>query len=186
MNVADRILQALAPDPQRLGDRVSVGSLALSLGLTNVSVRFALYALKDRKLVRRCWKGVYAITPAGLQHLAEGKTITSGPKGPRTNPSPFAPSTLRSRLWRALRLKRVASVDELLLLAAKGNEGNAKDDARRYLNALHKAGILDPAYTRTGPQRYLLLRDRGPLAPQWNKRQKRVFDPNDGTTYDLA
>ena len=140
----------------------------------------------ERKLARRCWKGVYAITPEGLRHIEAGKTITSGPKGPRTSASPFAPSTLRSRLWRALRLKRVASVDELLVLAAKGTEGNAREDAQRYLNALAKAGILDPAYTRSGPQRWLLLRDTGPQAPQWNKRQRRVFDPNTGATHDLA
>lgn len=182
---ADRVLQALAPDAQRLGDRVSLRDLAANLDLSTQQVRFTLYALMDRGLVRRCWKGVYALSPEGEAHLAAGKTITSGPKGPRV-PTPFSPSTLRTRLWRALRLKRVASVDELLVLAAKGTEGNAREDARRYLNALAKAGILDPAYTRSGPQRWLLLRDTGPLAPQWNKRQKRVFDPNDGGTHDLA
>jgi DNA-binding Lrp family transcriptional regulator len=182
---ANRILQALAPDPQRLGDRVPLRDLAKALNQSTEEVRFSLYGLMDRGLVRRCWKGVYAITPRGQEHLAAGKTITSGPKGPRI-PTPFSPSTLRSRLWRALRLKRVASVDELLVLAAKGTEGNAREDARRYLNALTKAGILDPAYTRSGPQRFLLLQDTGPQAPQWNKRQKRVFDPNNGVTHDLA
>lgn len=182
---ADRVLRALEPTPDRLGDRVSLRELAHSLGQTTQQVRFTLYALMDRGLVRRCWKGVYALTSAGMDHLAAGKSITSGPKGPRI-PTPFSPSTLRSRLWRALRLKRVASVDELLVLAAKGTEGNAREDSRRYLNALARAGILDPAYTRSGPQRWLLLRDTGPHAPQWNKRQKRIFDPNDGATYDLA
>ncbi|WP_257311190.1 hypothetical protein [Geothrix fuzhouensis] len=183
--MADHVLQALVPDPQRLGDRVSLRDLAARLELTPTQVRFTLYALMERGLVRHCWKGVYAITPEGLKHLASGKVITSGPKGPH-GPSPFAPSTLRTRLWRALRLKRVASVDELLVLAAKGTEGNAREDARRYLNALAHVGILDPAYTRSGPQRWLLLRDTGPQAPQWNKRQKRVFDPNQGVSYDLA
>lgn len=182
---ADRVLKALVPHLERLGGRVSLRDLAEHLGQTTQQVRFTLYPLMERGLVRRCWKGVYAITPEGLKHLEAGKTITSGPKGPHA-PSPFAPSTLRSRLWRALRLKRVASVDELLVLAAKGNEGNAREDARRYLNALAKAGILDPAYTRSGPQRWLLLRDTGPQAPQWNKRQKRVFDPNEGVSHDLA
>lgn len=182
---ADLVLRALQPTPERLGDRVSLRDLAEGLGQTVQQVRFTLYGLMDRGLVRRCWKGVYALTPAGLEHLAEGKGITRGPKGPRI-PTPFSPSTLRSRLWRALRLKRVASVDELLVLAAKGTEGNAREDARRYLNALAHAGILDPAYTRTGPQRWLLLRDTGPQAPQWNKRQKRIFDPNTSSSYDLT
>jgi hypothetical protein len=185
VSVESDVLRALVPDMTTIG-RVSVRQVAESLGITHYSARFALYALMKRKLVRRCWKGVYAITVEGLKQLESGKTITSGPKGPRTTTSPFAPSTLRSRVWRALRLKRVASVDELLVLATKGNEGNAREDTRRYLNALHHAGIIDPACNRGGPQRFLLLRDRGPQAPQWNKRQKRIYDPNDGTTYDLA
>lgn len=179
---ADRVLRALVPDPQRLG-QVSAGEIRLQTNLSPSQLQTALDSLLGRGLARRCRKGLYRITPAGLRHLESDKSITSGPKGPRTT---FAPSSFRSRLWRALRLRRVASVDDLLVLAAKGTEGNPREDASKYLRALARAGILDQAYTRSGPQRWLLLRDTGPKAPQWNKRQKRIFDPNDGSTYDLA
>ena len=179
--IADRVLRALVPDPTRLG-KVTSRDIRLATGLCKDQVCGAMPGLLARGLVRRCRVGVYAITPAGLRHLEGNKTTTFGPKGPRPI---FAPSSFRARLWRALRLKRVATVDELLVLAAKGTEGNAREDANKYLRALARAGILDPAYTRSGPQRWLLLRDTGPRAPQWNKRQKRVFDPNTETTYDL-
>ena len=79
-------------------------------------------------------------TAEGLAFLAGGMAITSGPNGPRVMETDA--TSLRTRLWKAIRLAQKASVSDLLELAARGHEGNAALNAKEYLRALEKSGHL--------------------------------------------
>ena len=95
--------------------------------------------------------------------------------------------SLRSRLWRALRACRKATVHELLVLAARGDEADASRNARSYLNALARAQYV--VRVPNGPGRapdWFLGRDTGFEAPRWNQRRGRVHDPNTGEVFDVA
>ena len=111
--------------------------------------------------------------------------ITSGPKGPRVLDLPH--TSIRTRVWRALRLCHKGSVRELLVLASQGHEIEP-GHIGNYLAALTKAGYLTRLSQKGEHQqiRYLLIRDTGPKAPQWNKRQKRILDANTEDIYELA
>lgn len=182
-STATKLLELLG---SRLG-RFSHSELMEATGFTAIQVTDGLKTLKRRGFAHLLWRGCHKVTPEGLHHLETGKGITSGPNGPRTM-SDETGGNFRSRLWRALRLSKKGSVPELLVLATRGSEGNAEDNAKTYLEALTRAGILIRMSMKgvNGRTRYLLIRDTGPLAPQWNKRQKRIFDPNTGETLDVT
>jgi hypothetical protein len=62
--------------------------------------------------------------------------------------------------------------------ANRGEEQNA----RRYLNALHRAGVLRRLRAGHNPReaRYFLLHDLGPAAPVFKQREHAIFDLNAG------
>ncbi|WLT30756.1 hypothetical protein [Geothrix sp. PMB-07] len=188
MNASQTVLTAMAA---HLG-KVSARDLAqeTGLGLDNVYSAFAV--LTKHGYIQKRGEGFAKLTATGLKLLQAGKTIQSGPKGPR--PMEQDGTSLRSRLWRALRLLHKATIKDLLELAERGDEGNASMNAKDYLNALVRSGHL-ARMTRPGqpdrqaitpPSRYCMVRDTGPLPPQWNKRQKRIFDPNTEESFDVA
>jgi DNA-binding MarR family transcriptional regulator len=171
----------------RLG-AVHVREIRKSIDLTEDQVQSALKTLVRRGYVKRLGQigeGRVKATTEGLAFLEAGKAITSGPKGPRVLADDN--SSLRSRIWRALRLLHKGTVTEILELAARGCEGNAQSSAKDYLNALVRSGhcmrLSRPGEktewpNTVAPTRYCLCLDNGPQAPQWNKRQKRIYDPN--------
>lgn len=140
--------------------------------------------------------GCYKITKIGTAALEEGKKVTSGPKGPTGKPKP-RPDGLRDRAWRVLRIRRKASVPELvgLLLNADSPEDQIKrahDNLSKYLRQLLLAGYLTEmrreaptTLTSNGAKRFLLVRDTGPLPPIPQIAAKTVFDQNEGKQYDV-
>ncbi|MBI3130505.1 MAG: hypothetical protein HYZ13_04030 [Acidobacteria bacterium] len=161
-------------------------------GLSKDQVHSAISTLVRRGHAERMGEGRVFATKEGLLFLEAGKTITSGPNKPRVIESEG--TSLRFRLWKAIRMAQKASVSELLELAARGSEQNARQNARQYLHALVKSGHILLLTRRaasewpvtTGESRYCLVLNTGPRAPQYNRRQKRIFDPNTGETFDLA
>jgi DNA-binding transcriptional ArsR family regulator len=185
--VSQRILSLLA---QRIGTFL-VGEIREALQLSRDQVRHALKTLERRGYAERRGDCVKATT-GGLAFLVAGKEITSGPKGPHV--LGIEGTSLRGRLWKALRLAQKASISDLLELAARRSESQAALNAKEYLNALVRSGHLIRLSRRapsewpvtTGESRYCLVLYTGPQAPQYNHRQKRVFDPNTGETFDLS
>jgi DNA-binding MarR family transcriptional regulator len=178
-----------------LGQRIGmfqVQEIRDATQLSETQVRRALEALVRRGYVERLGINQVKATTEGLSLLQNGKDITSGPKGPRM--SEAQRTSLRHRLWKAMRLAKKASVSDLMELAARGSECGATQDAKAYLNVLVRSGHLMRLSRRahsewpitTGESRYCLVLDTGPQAPQYNRRQKRVFDPNTGETFQLA
>jgi len=185
---SQRVLQVLGT---RLGV-IGAVEIARVTGLTCDQVHSGVGTLVRRGYAQRRGEGRVKATAAGLSFLSAGQEINSGPKGPRLMETEG--SNLRGRLWRALRLVQKAAISELLELAARGSEGNAARNAKDYLNALVRSGHLTRLNRRVpaeypvtiGATRYCLALNTGPLAPQYNRRQKRVFDPNTGKAYDVA
>lgn len=188
MTSSQRVLQVLGT---RLG-KVSVKEIQEAACLTKDQAYSAVAVLVRRGYAQRRGEGHVKATAEGLKFLQRGEQVHHGPKGPQVLEQDG--TSLRSRLWRAIRLLHKATVREVLELAERGDEGNAASNAKDYLNILVRSGHLtrmsrpgtpEPPAT-TPPSRYCLLRDSGPLAPQWNKRQRRVFDPNTRETFDVA
>lgn len=161
-------------------------ALAKATGLTPDQVKWGVKFLVDKGLVRRIRPGLVRLTSAGRRTLeGEAGLWSSGPKAPH----PLGGDTLRARLWRALFNRKKAYLGDLLTLALRDeNPRLARQDACAYLRALERAGIV----VRHGESpssldiQWFLARDTGFRPPQYNKRAKRVYDPNTGEVFDVA
>jgi len=179
--------QVLAYLGTRLG-AVHVREIRKAIALTEDQVQGAVKTLVRRGYVKRLGQigeGRVKASAEGLAFLEAGKQVTSGPNGPGKLGEDG--STLRSRIWRALRLLRKGTIAEILELAERGSEGNAARSTKEYLNALCRSGHC-MRLSRPGdkaewpntkpPTRYCLCLDNGPTAPLYDKRQRHVYDPN--------
>ena len=183
------LLRALAA-----AERVPVDELVRATGMARTRVVTAMVTLTSRGLVRSVGPSCYVLTAAGHRVVESGREIRSGPRGLHTGVRRPAQDTLRARLWRALRLKRKASLPQLLTLAARGSERAAENNAWMYLRALHSAGYIHRLATRApgespssrGRIRWLMLRDTGPMAPAVRPRHREVIDTNTGERIPLG
>lgn len=173
------ILRLLEGGPKLTRELIS------SLGMTRDGVRDTCARLERRGLLARA-EGIYQITEAGKQAVSGGADIVSG-SGLGGCAERYK-SSIRSRAWRALRIRRKAGLDELLPLLLEPG-ASTEDEQRtgrylaRYLDALAKAGFLHALPRRGGPARWLLVRDTGPCAPAWNKARGTVADTNTGEVH---
>lgn len=175
------ILRLLEAGPKSTGD------LAAALGIGKASARDACRRLAGRGLLMTV-EGLHGTTDAGSQALAGGQEVVSGP-GKGGCAERYAGS-MRARAWRALRIRRKVSLDDLLPLvlaagATKGDEARTRSDLVRYLAALTASGHLVPLPRRGGPARWLLSRDTGPCSPAWNRAQGTVTDTNTGEVHQV-
>ena len=96
-----------------------------------------------------------------------------GVEPPRLNPdgSP-APESGQQRMWRAARILKSFTPQELAATASSGGPYVTLETAKSYCCMLAKA-----RYLAGGPDTWTLVRQTGPLAPMI-QRAKQVFDPN--------
>ncbi len=160
------ILAALAAGP------LSTKDLAAALGGRVIrSVCYACTRLREQGLIL-CVDGQHKLTKTGRSALSEGRRITSGPDRGSINRS----SGLRARAWRLMRIKGKFSVAELCAQLCDGTHKDPEGNLRQYVLPLARAGYLVPLRG----DRYLLIKDTGPLAPAWNKQVRCLTDPNTG------
>lgn len=184
--ISNTILTAIK-DAYHMGC-VREADLVHSSGLTAKQVEQACLKLRKHGLLEKCEQGCHTITEAGRIAMAEGKKITSGPKGSHTVPKKVNPNTLRVRVWRAMRIRSKFSIPELAMLVAQGGEKDISSNIGKYIRALQKAGYITElakrekgsAITSNGHKRYWLLPERntGLQAPVWRVAAKTVYDPN--------
>lgn len=158
---------------------------------------------KHRYLTRELYSddtvkpGCYKLTALGLVALAEGAKLTSGPMAPHGKPK-IAENSQRERAWRALRIRRKASVPELIGLLFDADcdqdaKGRATNNLQKYLRLLCRAGYVTEmrreapeSLNSNGAKRYFLMRDTGPLPPVPRLALKKMLDQNQNTHYDFA
>ena len=99
--------------------RIALREMAQRLELDKRQVTDAFKTLISRGLVYRAMRGIYRLTPKGYEALAEPIEIKSGPRGPR--PMDLPHTSIRTRVWRAMRLCRKGSVQDLLMPASQGS-----------------------------------------------------------------
>jgi hypothetical protein len=157
-------------------------------------VLYALGNLMQNKLAERSPEPKqpvsYLATDKGFALIASGGRVTSGPKRPHTGDRKPQVNTLRARLWTALRLKKKATVPELLEIARLPGDGDKETNLARnvqsWMKALVRAGVAAElsvrgqgyAPTSNGFKRFSLISDLGPQAPIASA--KHLFDPNSG------
>jgi hypothetical protein len=180
-DLINTILRALPGE----GRCMDIAALARTVGRNRKDVSRSCARLVDRHVIERVRPGCFRLTPAGVAGREAGRRLTSGPNGPLTGVY-LRPkqSTFRGRVWKALRSMTKATIPDLVTVAATGNERDPEGGAYQYLRALEAKGVVvrlarrEPGAAPTSPgfNRYLLVRDLGPLAP--TIKGGGVFDPN--------
>lgn len=149
------------------------------------SVVECLGRLMQKKLAERSSIGTafYRASAAGVAFAQSGKRITAGPNA-ASERKPLE-DTFRARLWRALRVRKKATLPDLIEIARKEGDGDfAHVNAQSWMRSLCAAGIAVKLPTRAegyaptsnGFARFALIRDLGPLAPVISS--KHLVNPN--------
>lgn len=191
---AERLLAAMpAPDAPFM----RVAELAAALDLDGTSASRACRVLRNRGLAEASGAGAYRLTADGQAARDAGDTIRGG-QGEREACRRLVRTTLRDRLWKALRIAartgQTPTIDALVEIAADGTEKDARGSAESYLFALARAGYLRKHRVRArsgaprskGAFRYILIRDSGPKTPIWRRTRGTVFDPNGNEEHALG
>mgnify|MGYP001143036401 CR=1 FL=1 len=171
----------------------TIAELVVVLDLTRKQVSDAAACLLRRDYLMRMGTGCYRLTDAGIAAAAAGEIIRSGPRGPADRVKIFR-DTLRTRAWRAMRIRRRFSVHDLISDAAIAADAAPDDNIGRYLRSLRSAGYVaelprrsaGTALTSNGFKRWMLVRDTGPLAPVVLSRIGAVHDRNTGEDVPCA
>ncbi|SOD42296.1 hypothetical protein [Nitrosovibrio sp. Nv4] len=184
--ISEQLLAAIgkhSPD-----ECITVERLIALTGLDVRQVDNAQRKLRNHGLIELTGPGCYRLTSAGKEALAAGSTaLRAGPKGAQPGTRIFR-DTLRSRVWRAIRIRRKFSIPDLEMLVAQGGERDIASNIRKYLHGLERAGYLmklprreaGTALTSNGFARWWLPddKDTGPRAPVLSVAKGTVYDPN--------
>jgi hypothetical protein len=158
--------------------------LAAATGLTTAQIAVAAGQLIRRNLVERAEAGCFRLTAEGVQARRDGFRPQRGV--PIDGIGKNQRSSLRIRLWRAMRLKQKFTVADLLRLASR-DEKSARSNTQHYLADLNAAGFLRrlPPVRGSNAARYALIRDAGPEAPVVRRTRGDVWDPNGRQSYPI-
>lgn len=182
---SEQIMQTIGK--HMLNECITNERLAELTGLKHSQVEHATSKLRQHGFIKVVDQGCYRITQAGISALESETKIRSGPKGTQKNVRIFK-NSLRTRVWRAIRIRQSFSIPELAGLVSDGGEKDVTSNINKYLRALESAGYLikmqkrlrGTAPTSNGFIRWRLdqLKNTGPQAPIWRATRGTVFDPN--------
>jgi len=107
------------------------------------------------------------------------------PRKPKRN-------NLRVRAWRAMRMKNKFTINDLISVAANGEEKDPRGNLGIYLTQLQRCGVIRrlprrvrrPREGGDGSYRYVLTNDLGPQAPII--RKNGVYDQNSEDMLEFA
>lgn len=186
MQCAPGELSTLLLQHLRDGSCQTLDQLEAALPLTRRQISDGAATLIRRDYLDRIELGCYCLTPAGIAASERGEQITSGPKGPLTCKSRRKwRSTFRQRAWTAMRMSGSFSVSELVIAASKDDK-RPEINLLDYLRALSRFGYVTalPALrnglrknSKSG-KRFRLVKDTGPVAPEWRSRSGAMWDHN--------
>lgn len=171
----------------------TIDELVARLPIGRKQIASAAAKLIQRDFVERMETGLYRLTSTGKDALEKGVSLSSGPhRGKRKYP--VHADTLRQRAWAAMRLSKRFTVQDLLTLAAREDDGDAEGNIRRFCHQLVKSGYLAQLPVRVDGSRetspghvcYRLLRDTGARAPQYRKATRAFYDWNTRETFPIS
>jgi DNA-binding transcriptional ArsR family regulator len=173
---------------------ITEARMAELTGLSDRQVENAALKLRKHGLLEKTGQGCHTLTDAGREACVAGAKLRSGPRawtGPKVHKD-----SLRTRVWRAMRLRGKFSIPDLEMLVAEGGEKDIASNIRKYLKPLEKAGYIirmpkreaGTALTSNGHVRWWLLpeKDTGPQAPVHRKVSGTVYDPNTETEVSIC
>lgn len=128
--------------------------------------------------------GSYQLSDAGREAAGRGEAVSGG----RHVAVKSVRDTFRERAWRAMRVRKVFTIGEVVADAVSEAEGQPRDNAARYINRLKQAGYIKEAPRRVpgtaigsnGFKRFVLVRNTGPRAPVYREALASIHDPNTG------
>lgn len=177
--VQEAILKALLQE-----GRLTTEQLSFKVGRVTRTISNLTCRLVSRGFVTRVKTGVFELTLEGRNFLLKGGEIKSGPKGCGTVQHIKRQGSMRTRLWRSMRILGVFTIDDLIELAHEA-EKNPYENTQKYVRALSRAGYLykypvnlpGVSITSNGHKRFRLIKNTGPEAPTI-KDGGTLFDPN--------
>ncbi len=171
------MLKALAVDP---GCCLTLAQVVEKTGVEYDAASRTLGRLVSRGMAERVRPGCFRLNEVGQLALTSSeRPIKRGPKGKHSGPRRPPKNSFLERLWRALRREKKGTLSSLIPLALR-DERNPTSGARRFFRRLASVGVI-VAIARTGSAgeiRWLLVRDLGPLAPNWSDARGALYDPN--------
>lgn len=175
---------------------VGMAALMDATGIVRVQISHSIGSLVMRGLVVRLERGLYQITPEGIDFHEGGERITCGHIHPLTGTREIKSRlTLRQKAWTVMRMGDVFDVDGLASVASDASDRKPRINLRRYVKALLDAGYLDVVPTerrikvsnRKGFKRYRLARNTGETAPvhKWRSNPPVMWDHNQKRGYPI-
>ncbi len=179
----ETILKAVVLAPGE--ECVTEARIAELTGLTAKQVEQSTLKLRKHGFLTKTGRGCHKVTQAGKDVVMAGGKLRSGPKGPEYGQRHRDPG-LRQKVWNVLRMGKKRTIDDILMIVVEGTERDARNNVRKYLQALAKAGYLTVMPQREAPLnmtsngclRYLLVDDTGPIAPVMSVARGMVYDRN--------
>jgi len=173
--------------PTALLQTLSQGPLTRAEVKSQIGLDWRQTTNAARSLLRRGYlhvggDGRFMLSEAGLIAVQAGEVIRGGPKGQVK----IIPDSFRQRAWRAMKVRRVFTIGEVVADAACGDEGRPRDNAARYINRLAQAGYVKELPRRSpgtaagsnGFKQFRLIRNSGPKAPVFRTGPCVMHDPN--------
>lgn len=191
---AQRVLEAART--AQPGECLREIDLAERAGLTFKQCESACLVLVRRGLLTRRVAGCHTLTAEGRQALDDGRRIASGPQHPHVAGRRIVRAeTARDRMWSALRIEGKATLDDLVMLVAQGDEADLKNNLAKYMRLLERAGYVRRLRVKEAPMRvtsngcvrWALMPDRntGPIAPRPVPKRRALYDGNHERDYPL-
>lgn len=191
--IAEQLLKTIGQ--HALDECITEQKLVSLTRLKEKQVENAMRKLHQHKLIILTKPGCYRLTESGKEALATDAELRSGPNGSYQTVR-IHKNSLRTRVWRAIRIRKKFSIPEIEPLVASGDEADIVSNIRKYMIALEKAGYLirmrkreaGGTLTSNGHVRWWLPdeSDTGPLAPVWRPSRNTLFDPNTGKEVTLC
>lgn len=175
------------------GACLTVDQMVERLGISRRQAMDAASRLIRRDYLEKMAVGCFQLTDAGIAAAASGKVITSGPMG-KTGAIPVHKDTFRQRAWTSMRFNRRFTIGQIVRAAAREGEKNARENARKYIAQLCRAGFVKEMPRRapgtaigsSGFKRFMLVRDTGRRAPVFRAEMQVMRDFNTGEDVPCA
>lgn len=177
----------------RGGACMTVDQIAEHFGIRRPQAYAAAACLLRRDYLIKMAVGCFQLSDAGLEAAISGKVIKSGPKG-KTGAIPRQKDTFRQRAWTSMRFNGRFTISQIVRAAARADDANARENARKYISQLCQAGFVKElpkrapgtAISSNGFKRFMLVRNSGRLAPVWRQEFRTMHDFNTGEDVPCA